>query len=83
MSLRFRKKIQKVSWQIKNTMRIKWLIWGLILFIISGFGWFIFVILSVITLGKFRIAANIFGIISALSLPISIVLAIFDRKKIK
>ena len=64
-------------------MRIKWLIWGLILFIISGFGWFIFVILSVITLGKFRIAANIFGIISALSLPISIVLAIFDRKKIK
>lgn len=62
-------------------MKIKWLISGSIVFIVSGLGWFVFVILSVITLGKFRVPANIFGIIFALSLPISIVLAIFEKRK--
>jgi len=62
-------------------MGLKWLIWGFVIMLISGAGWFVSVILSVVSLGQFRIAANIFGYIAAASLPISIVLAIVDRKK--
>ena len=61
----------------------KWLMWGLIIFLVSGLGWFVSVILSVVTLGKLRMAANIFGMISAASIPLAIVLAIFDRRKKK
>ena len=59
----------------------KWLILGIIIFIISGLGWFITIIFSVITLGGFRNLANFFGIIFVVSLPSSILLAILDKKR--
>ncbi|OGF82980.1 hypothetical protein A2924_04490 [Candidatus Giovannonibacteria bacterium RIFCSPLOWO2_01_FULL_44_16] len=62
-------------------MGYKWLILGAVICIISGLGWFVMVILNVVSLGQFRIAANLFGYIAAASLPISVVLAIVDRKK--
>ncbi|OGF68829.1 hypothetical protein A3C73_01475 [Candidatus Giovannonibacteria bacterium RIFCSPHIGHO2_02_FULL_44_11] len=62
-------------------MGYKWLIWGVVIFIISGLGWFVAVVLNVVTLGGLRFAANIFGYIAAASIPVSIVLAIIDRKK--
>ena len=47
------------------------IVWGIIVCVMSGFAWLVFVIFSVLTLGKFRIPANIAGVIAAASLPIA------------
>lgn len=47
--------------------------WGIIIFLISGLGWFVFVILSVITLGKLSWIANSFGVVAGISLPSAII----------
>jgi len=52
-------------------MRRRPLFWGIIVFIVAGFGWFLSVIGSVVTLGAFKDAANFFGITAAASLPIA------------
>ncbi len=43
--------------------------WGIIFFIVGLAGWFVSVIFAVITLGKFKLLANIFGAIFVASLP--------------
>ncbi|MEK7464297.1 MAG: hypothetical protein AAB617_00780 [Patescibacteria group bacterium] len=59
--------------------------WGLILFAIGAVGWVISVVLAVVTFGKLKILANIFGIVFALSLPASLVLELISwfRKRRK
>lgn len=52
----------------------KIILWGLLVSLIGLFGWVVFVILSVLTLGKFRDAANIFGYIGLFSLPASVLI---------
>jgi len=44
-------------------------------------GWFFFVILSVITLGEFKMLANIFGKIMLFGLPAGIIWEIIKRIK--
>lgn len=46
--------------------------WGLIIFLIGLAGWFVSVIFSVVTLGKFRLLANLFGYIMVASLPVAL-----------
>jgi hypothetical protein len=46
--------------------------WGIIFFVIGLAGWFVSVIFAVVTLGKFRLMANIFGYMFALSLPLAL-----------
>lgn len=55
--------------------------WGIIIFLISGLGWFVFVILSVLTLGKLSWVANSFGVVAGISLPIAIIGEIVKRIK--
>ena len=47
------------------------IIWGLIFFGIGAVGWVFSVVLAVVSLGKLKILANIFGIVFALSLPVT------------
>lgn len=51
------------------------------MFLISGLGWFVSVVFGVVTLGKFRLAANVFGYIAVFSLPITMLIAIVHKKK--
>jgi len=44
---------------------------GAILFVVGLIGWFVSVILTVITLGAFKGVANIFGLIFLWSLPVA------------
>lgn len=65
-------------------MKNKWLAIGVLVFMISVFGWLVSVILSVLTLGtEFRLIANIFGYTAAISIPASLALAFLDRKSKK
>ena len=57
----------------------KIIFWGAALLAIGILGWLLFVVLSVLTLGKFRDAANIFGYIGLLSLPASVVVWLIRR----
>mgnify|MGYP001562474105 CR=1 FL=1 len=43
--------------------------WGIIFFIIGALGWVTSVVFAVVTLGKFKLLANIFGYIFLTSLP--------------
>jgi hypothetical protein len=64
-------------------MKNKWLFWGVIVFVISIFGYVVAVIFSALTFGKFRLMANIFGYIAAWSMPVAVVLAFLNRKSKK
>lgn len=46
--------------------------WGLIVFLIGLAGWFVSVIFAVITLGKFKLLANLFGYLMVASLPLAL-----------
>ena len=48
----------------------KILLWGVIVFMVGGVGWFVAVILSVITFGELRNIANFFGIAAGLGVLI-------------
>ena len=50
------------------------IVWGIAIGIVGGLAWLVFVIFSVLTLGKFRMPANIAGIVAAASLPVAAVL---------
>jgi|GEM_PF-5500585 len=63
-------------------MKNKWLLWGVLVFLISGFGWFVSIILNVVTFLKFRSVSNVLGVVAIASMPIAIILAIFNRKKL-
>ncbi|MEK9186374.1 MAG: hypothetical protein AAB885_02180 [Patescibacteria group bacterium] len=45
---------------------------GIVFFIIGAIGWVLSVVLAVVTLGKLKILATIFGILLIISLPIGI-----------
>lgn len=62
-------------------MKYKWLIRGVIVFVISLLGFVVAVVFNTLTFGKFRLLANIFGYIAAASIPVSIVLAVLNRDK--
>ncbi len=64
-------------------MKKSFLFWGLIIFLVSGFLWFVSIVFNVITLGHFRELSNIFGIIAASSFPVAIILTIGRRIKNK
>ena len=52
----------------------KIIIWGAAVSVAGILGWFLFVILSVLTFGKFRDAANFFGYVGLLGFPVSVVI---------
>lgn len=54
---------------------------GLILFLIGVAGWFISVIMSVVTLGKFAGLANLFGAVAVVGLAMTIIFAIINLFK--
>ncbi|OGZ95941.1 MAG: hypothetical protein A2676_00590 [Candidatus Sungbacteria bacterium RIFCSPHIGHO2_01_FULL_51_22] len=56
------------------------LVWFLV-FLVSAVGWFVSVILNVVTYGQLRIVSNMLGSIAFVSLPSVILCAIFSRKK--
>ncbi|TSC73754.1 MAG: hypothetical protein G01um101444_470, partial [Parcubacteria group bacterium Gr01-1014_44] len=64
---------------MRNKIIVRPLLWGLIVSIIGLAGWFLFVILSVITGGAFRVLANIFGRIMLFGLPAGIIWEIVRR----
>ena len=66
---------------LKNVMAHRPIFWGMIIFLISGLGWFVFVILSVVTLGKLSWIANSFGVVASISLPTAIMWEIVKRIK--
>ncbi len=43
--------------------------WGIIFFVLGALGWVTFIVFAVVTLGKFKLLANIFGVIFLASLP--------------
>jgi len=47
------------------------IVWGIILLLVGGAGWFVSVILSALTGGAFRDVANFCGIVAAASLPVA------------
>ena len=53
-------------------MSRKIIVWGVAASLIGLAGWFLFVILSILTLGKFRDAANFFGYVGLLGFPVSV-----------
>ena len=64
-------------------MRRRPLFWGMVWFLLCGAGWFVSVIMSVITVGAFREMANLFGIAAVASVPVTIVLEIIWIKQRK
>ena len=54
-------------------MKRRPIFWGIILLIIGIIGWFISVILAVVTLGHFRQSANFFGALAYIGFPASLV----------
>lgn len=64
-------------------MKHKPIIWGLIFMVVGAVGWVFSVVLAVVTLGKLRMLANIFGYIAFFSLPIAIVWELLNKLKKK
>ena len=62
---------------------MKPVLWGILAAVIGLVGWVVFVVLSVITGGAFRIMANLFGWIGLLSIPASFLFKFLLRKKKK
>ena len=61
---------------LKNVMVNKLLIWAVSLFLISGFGWFVSIIINIVTLGSFRDLSNILGVLAGVSFVLAIILSI-------
>ncbi|OGN04318.1 MAG: hypothetical protein A2831_01295 [Candidatus Yanofskybacteria bacterium RIFCSPHIGHO2_01_FULL_44_17] len=59
----------------------KILLWGVIIFMVGGIGWFVAVIPSVITFGELRNIANLFGIAAGLGMLMIVLGAIFKLLK--
>ncbi len=59
--------------------------WGLIGFVVGLAGWLVAVILSVLTLGEFRLFAVVFGYLFIVSIPLGLlgeaIRWLFRRKK--
>ncbi|MDP3726487.1 MAG: hypothetical protein Q8R36_04815 [bacterium] len=56
-------------------MKKSFLFWGVIVFLTSGFLWFVSIIFNVVTFGYFRELSNVLGIITLSSLPAVVILA--------
>ena len=57
------------------------ILWGLLVSVIGALGWVTFVIFSVLTLGEFRLLANISGYIMIAGLPIGLIGELLFRRR--
>ena len=73
----------EVERNTKSVMVHRPIFWGTICLLIGISGWFVSVILSVLTLGHFNVWANFFASIAYLGFPISIIWEIFLKIKNK
>ena len=60
---------------------MKFIIWGIVFFLIGSVGWVLSVVLTVATLGKLAPLAGFFGALAIGSLPVAIILACLSRLK--
>lgn len=60
---------------------MKYIIWGIVFFLIGAVGWVLSVVLTVATLGKFAPLAGFFGTLAVGSLPVAVTLAGLSRLK--
>lgn len=53
---------------------------GIIVFVVSLFGWVVSVVLNVLTLGAFRWVSNVFGVLALVSIPLAVIVKLLRKK---